>query len=112
MQKLTWPMVGLIAVLGGVALALATLAKWDPAAILGLLGILGGLGGGAAVAGGVAGRVQQLQEETQAQTPVLAEVARRVNGDLDQRIAAAQEEAAEQGAARVIAVLRDQGVIR
>lgn len=75
MNKLTWPTVGLIAVLGVIAVALATLAHWDAAAILGLLGILGGIGGGAAVAGGVTGRVE--------------EVAKRLNGELDGRIVAA-----------------------
>ena len=75
MQRLTWPAVGLIAVLGGIAVALATLAHWDAGAILGVLGILGGIGGGAAVAGGVAGRVD--------------EVAGRLNGELDGRIVAA-----------------------
>lgn len=40
------------------------------------------------------------------------EIAQRVNGGLDQRIAAAMEEAAEMGAARVLAVLRQQGVLK
>jgi hypothetical protein len=74
-KQLTWPAVGLIAVLGGIAVALATVAHWDPAAILGVLGILGGIGGGAAVAGGVNSRVE--------------EVAGRLNGELDGRIVAA-----------------------
>lgn len=39
------------------------------------------------------------------------EIAQRVNGELDQRIAAAMEEASEVGAARVIAELRRQGVL-
>lgn len=108
MQKLTWPTVGLIAVLAGVAVALAALTDWSPAEILGLLGLLGGIGGGAAVVGGVAGRVEQLQQETSAQTPVLQEVAHRVNGDLDRRIEAGGDRTAE----KVLGVLRDQGVIR
>lgn len=119
MNKLSWPAVGLIAVLAATALGLASLAHWDPAAILGVLGILGGIGGGAAVTNAVAGRVDEVHRETQTQTQTLSDqtatldtVARRVNGELDGRIAAAQEEAAEQGAARVIAVLREQGVIR
>jgi hypothetical protein len=40
------------------------------------------------------------------------EIAQRVNGELDQRIAAAMEEAAETGAARAIAELRRQGFFR
>lgn len=40
------------------------------------------------------------------------EIAKRVNGELDARITAAMEEAAEMGAARVLAVLREQKVIR
>lgn len=108
MKQLTWPAVGLIAVLGGLAVALAVLAHWDAAAILGVLGILGGIGGGAAVAGGVSGRVEQLQQETQAQTSTLQTIDRRVNGELDARIAAG----ADRAAAQVLGVLRDQGVIR
>jgi len=108
MGKLTWPSVGLIAVLSATAVTLATLAHWDAAAILGVLGILGGIGGGAAVAGGVSGRVEQLQADTAAQTTTLNTVAHRVNGELDGRIAAG----ADQAAAKVLAVLRDQGVIR
>jgi len=108
MQKLTWPAVGLIAVLGGIALALATLAHWDAAAILGILGILGGIGGGAAVAGGVVGRVEQLQEETSAQSSTLATIDRRVNGELDGRIATA----VQKGNADLLAELQRRGVIR
>jgi hypothetical protein len=104
MQKLTWPAVGLIAVLAATAVTLATLARWDAAAILGVLGILGGIGGGAAVAGGVAGRVDELRVETTAQTTQLGTIERRVNGELDARI--------EAGADRVLDELRRQGVIR
>jgi hypothetical protein len=75
MNKLTWPTVGLIAVLLLGAIALATLAHWDSDQILAVIGVLGGLGGGAAVAGGVGGRVE--------------EVAKRLNGELDGRIVAA-----------------------
>lgn len=114
--KLTWQTVVLLALLAGTAIALATLTDWTSSDILAVVGVLAGLGGGAAlgtaVAGGVSQRVDQVQAETSDQTEVLHTIARRVNGELDGRIAAAQEEAAEQGAARVIAVLRDQGVIR
>jgi hypothetical protein len=115
-NKLTWQAVVLLTVLGAIAVALGALTGWSSSEILALIGILGGLATGAAVGGAVAGnvsqRIDQVQAETSAQTPILETVARRVNGDLDQRIAAAQEEAVEQGAARVIAVLREQGVIR
>jgi hypothetical protein len=108
MSKLTWQTVALIGVIAAVVVALATLTDWGSGEILALVGILGGLGGGAAVAGGVAGRVEQLQAQTTAQTTTLDTVARRVNGELDARIAAG----ADQAAAKVLAVLRDQGVIR
>lgn len=108
MQKLSWPAVGLIAVLAGVAVALATLAGWQAPEILGVLGVLGGIGGGAAVTSAVAGRVDQVAAETAAQTPVLQEVAHRVNGDLDRRI----EAGAEHAAAAVLQELRAQGMIR
>jgi hypothetical protein len=108
MQKLTWPAVGLIAVLAGVAVALATLSDWESAEIIAVVSILAGIGGGAAVVGGVSGRVEQLQAETSAQTQTLDTVAHRVNGELDGRIAAGADRAAE----RVLGVLRDQGVIR
>jgi len=108
MSKLSWQMVGLIAVLSAAAVALATLADWDPAAILGALGVLGGIGGGAAVAGGVSGRVEQLQADTAAQTTQLGTIERRVNGELDARI----EAGANRAALKVLAELRAQGVIR
>lgn len=108
MKQLTWPAVGLIAVLGVIALALATLARWDAAAILGILGILGGIGGGAAVAGGVSGRVDEIAAETTAQTATLQTIDRRTNGELDARIAAGSRAAAD----LVLTELRDQGVIR
>lgn len=80
MPKLTWPTVGLIAVLGAITVALATLAHWDAGAILGVLGILGGIGGGAAVAGGVAGKVEDVHTETAAQTRTLAKIDHQTNG--------------------------------
>lgn len=112
MNKLTWPAVGLIAVLAAVAVALATLAHWDPGAILGVLGILGGIGGGAAVGGAVAGKVEEVHAETTAQTETINTIERRTNGELDARIAAAMEEAAETGAARAVAAIREQGGLR
>lgn len=108
MSKLSWQTVGLIAVIAAVVVALATLTTWGSGEILALVGILGGLGGGAAVAGGVAGRVDQLQAETTAQTTQLGTIERRVNGELDARI----EAGANRAAVTVLAELRAQGVIR
>lgn len=109
--KLTWPTVGMVAVIGAVVVAL-TLVGVEGATILGVVGVLAGIGGGAAVVSGQSNKLAEMHRETSAQTPILEEVARRVNGDLDRRIAAAQEEAAEQGAAKVIAELHRQGVFK
>jgi hypothetical protein len=122
MTKLNWQTVGLIAVLSAVAVALAAWTDWSPAEILGLLGLLAGIGGGAVITGAVSGRVEQMQQDTAAQTTTLSAqtttlaaqsstlrtIADRVNGELDGRIAAG----AEQAAAKVLAVLREQGVIQ
>lgn len=82
MARLSWPTVGLITVLGLIALGLASLARWDTGSVLGLIGVLGGLGGGAAVAGGVAGRVEEVHDQTK-------QISGRLNGELDNRIASA-----------------------
>lgn len=107
-KQLTWPAVGLIAVLGMVTIGLAALTDWGSGEILGLVGILAGIGGGAAVAGGVSGRVDQLAAETTAQTEQLETIGRRVNGELDARIA----EAVQRGNADLLAQLEQRGVIR
>lgn len=111
MKQLTWPAVTLLGVIGAVVVALAALTDWGSGEIIAVAGILAGIGGGAAVAGGVSGRVDELHAQNAAQTDTLNTVARRVNGELDGRIASAMEEAAETGAARVLAELRTQGVI-
>jgi len=111
MRQLSWPAVALLAVIGSVVVALAALTHWDSGEIIAVAGILAGIGGGAAVAGGVAGRVDDLHAETTAQSSTLGTIARRVNGELDARIAAGMEEAAETGSARVLAELRKQKVI-
>lgn len=85
MQKLTWPAVGLLAVISAVVVALATLTTWGSGEIIGVVGILAGIGGGAAVAGGVAGKVEEVKSETAAQTPILQAVARQTNGALEAR---------------------------
>lgn len=96
MNKLTWPTVGLIAVLGGIVVALATLAHWDATGIAAVLGILVGVGGGAAVVGTVAGKVDDVHTETAAQNEVLAKIDHQTNGlsaterqDIAERAAAA-----------------------
>lgn len=108
MTRLTWPTVGLIAVLGVIAIGLATVAHWESAEVLGLLGVLGGIGGGAAVVGNVVGRVEEVRAETTAQTTQLTAIERHVNGELDARI----EAGAQRAAAAVLGELRQQGVIR
>lgn len=103
MTRLTWPTVGLIAVLGAIAIALATLADWEAGAILGLLGILGGIGGGAAVGGAVANKVEDVHAETARQTSTLQTIARQTNG-----MAAADRQQIAEAAAD--AVLRRRGL--
>lgn len=98
MTKLTWPAVALIAVLGAIAVALATLAHWEATAILGAVGVLAGIGGGAAVGGAVAGKVEDVHAETHAQSETLAQIERQTNG----LSAAERQEIAEAAAAAVL----------
>jgi len=104
MKTLTWPDVAVLAVLGGVAVALAVLTPWDAVAVVGLVAALGGLlagkAAGQAAAHTVAGQVDEIRVETAAQTVTLDEqsqqlatVAKRVNGELDERIEAAMDKA-------------------
>ena len=106
--QLTWQTVGLIAVLGGVAIGLAALTDWGSGEILAMAGILAGIGGGAAVAGGVSGRVDDLAAETTAQTTTLEHIGRKVNGELDGRIAAA----VTRGNEELLAELARRGMVR
>lgn len=87
MKQLTWPAVALVAIIGGVGLGLASFTSWQPGEILGFLGVLGGIGGGAAVAGSVSGRVEQIAAETSEQSGTLETIKHKVNGDLDARMA-------------------------
>ena len=107
-KQLTWQVVGLIAVLGAIAIGLAAFTKWAPGEILGLVGVLAGLGGGAAVAGGVSGKVEQMAEQSTANTDHLQEIKRKVNGELDGRIAAA----VDKGNVDLLAQLEHLGVVR
>lgn len=110
--RLTWQTVGLLAVVSAVVVALATLTGWTSAEVIAVAGILAGIGtgvvAGQAATGGVAQRVDQVHAETTAQTSQLATIERRVNGELDARIASH----VKQGNADLLAVLREQGVIR
>jgi hypothetical protein len=105
--RLNWPTVTLLAVLGVVVIALATLTDWGSGEILGVIGVLGGIGGGAAVAGSVAGKVDQVQAETAAQTTQLNAIERQTNG----LSTTEKQEIAERGAAVIIVELKRQGVI-
>lgn len=109
-KNLTWPAIALVAILGALSVALFSLTALSAGEVLGIIGVLAGIGGGAALSqassGNVPTRVEEIHGETQRQTETLGTIARRVNGELDARIAQAMEEAAEMGAARAIAALR------
>ncbi len=114
MKNLTWPAVALVAVLGGLAVALLALTDLSSGEVLGIIGVLACVGGGAAsasVPNGTAARVEEIHTETQAQTAVLETVERRTNGELDARIEAGMERAADKAVAEVIGALRREGVL-
>ncbi len=115
MKNLTWPAVALVAVLGGLYVALVTVAGLPSAVALGVVGVRAGIGGGAALAqasnGGVQTTVEAIHSETQNQTAVLETVERRTNGELDARIEAGMERAADKAVAEVIGALRREGVL-
>jgi uncharacterized protein HemX len=106
--RLTWPAVGLIAVLGAIAVALAVLTDWGSGEILGLVGVLAGIGGGAAVAGTVAGRVDQVHAETAAQSETLARIDHQTNG----QSSAERQDIADRAAAAAIEAARQRGLFR
>lgn len=112
-KQLTWQTVGVLAILAGTTVALSALSHWDAPEIIAAIGVLSGIGAASAVGGaitnGVSQRVDQIQQETTAQTETIQTIERRTNGELDARIAAAMEEAAEMGAARAVAVLQADG---
>jgi len=112
MPKLTWPTVGLTGVIGGLTVALATLADWPAGDVIAVAAVLAGISGGAiagsAAASGVQPRLDEIHAETSAQTSTLAVIDRRTNGELDARIEAGSRAAAD----LVLAELREQGVIR
>ena len=112
MKNLTWPAVVLVAVLGGLAVALLSLTDLTSGEVMGIVGVLAGIGGGAALTqarnGDVPERVQEIAAETKEQTETLNTVARRVNGELDSRI----KQAVDDGNADLIRLLREQGLLR
>jgi hypothetical protein len=100
MKQLTWPAVALLAIIGAVVVALAALTGWGSGEIIAVAGILGGIGGGAAVAGTVSGRVEDVHTETTAQNQVLAKIDSQTNGQLasrDTRIAALEAQLRQLG---------------
>lgn len=107
-KQVTWSTVAMMAVLGLVTVGLARYTRWESGEILGLVGILAGIGGGAAVAGGVSGRVDRIAAETTEQSSTLQTIQRKVNGELDERIAAA----VQQGNADLMATLERRGMVR
>lgn len=115
-KQLTWQAVAFLAIVGALVVALAGFTDWGSGEILAAAGLLLGVGGGAAIGGAVSSKVDDLHADTTAQTTTLDTIARRVNGELDNRIGSAMEEAAETGAARAISAmlseLRKQGVIK
>lgn len=106
--KLTWPQVGFVAVLGGIVIALATLAHWDATGILGVLGLLAGIGGGGAIVGAVAGRVEAVQQVNEEQTRTLAKIDRQTNGLSEAERQDIANRAAEAAAVRVIRATIDE----
>ncbi len=115
MRNLTWPAVALVAVLGGLSVALLSLTPLSATEVMGIVAVLAGVGGGAAVASAASGDARQvaadvaeIRAETTGQTQTLDTVARRVNGELDGRI----KDAVDQGAADLIKLLRLNGVIK
>lgn len=104
-MKLSWPDVAVLALILGAAVALATMTDWDGAAIVGLVSAVGGIVVGKAVGQGA---VSDMAAETSAQTRKIDTIARRVNGELDDRI----KQAVDDGNADLIRLLNQEGVLR
>jgi len=110
--SIVWAGVALVGIIAAISLGLS-FAGWSDQAVAGWTVGIG------AFAATVFGLLLKVENKTNGQTTQLEQiqdtvstVERRTNGELDQRIAAAMEEAAEMGAGRVLVVLREQGVIR
>ncbi len=114
--SIIWAGVVLVAVVAALSVGLS-FAGWSDQAVAGWTTAIG------ALAVGILGLVIKVEGKTDSQTEQLSEIStsvatveRRTNGELDERIRAAMREAAEEGAetgaARVLAVLRQQGVLR
>lgn len=104
MTKPTWPAVAVLAVIGAVVVALASLTDWGPGEILAAAGVLASLGGVQLVGNAVSGRVDQLAAQTTAQSEQLDTIQRQTNG-LSTR---ERQDIAERAAAAAIAALREQ----
>lgn len=110
--SIVWAGVALVGIVAAIGLGLS-FAGWTDQAVAGWTVGMG------TFAGAVFTLLLRVENKTNDQTTQLgqiqdsvATVEKRVNGELDARIANAMEEAAEMGAGRVLAVLREQGVIR
>jgi len=109
----------MVAIVGALSVGLS-FAGWKDQSIIGWTAAIG------AFAATAFGLIAKIESKTDDQNVVLAsiekkadvaaekseQIAQRVNGELDDRIARAMEEAAEMGAGRVIAVLRQEGMLR
>lgn len=118
-SSIVWAGVALVGIVAAIGLGLS-FAGWSDQAVVGWTVGMG------VFSGTVFGLLLKVESKTDDQSVVLesieakadvaavksGEIAKRVNGELDQRISAAMEEVAEMGAGRVLAVLRQQGVIR
>jgi hypothetical protein len=111
-SSIVWAGVALVSIVAALGVGLSY-AGWTDQAVAGWTVGIG------TFAGAVFTLLLKVENKTDGQTAQLdqiqdtmATVERRTNGELDARITAAMEEAAEMGAARVLAVLREQGVIR
>jgi hypothetical protein len=118
-STLVWAAVALVAIVGALSVGLS-FAGWKDQSILGWTV---GIGVFATTVFGLMAKIESKTDDQsvtlksiEAKADVAAvksnEIAQRVNGELDSRIAAAMEEAAEMGAGRVLAVLRAQGVLK
>lgn len=99
----------------GLVVGLAVLAKWSDGAIIAMLTAFGAVIVNTIVAVRNQAKTAEVlagqDDKLDLMHASVATVERRTNGELDQRIAAAMEEAAETGAARALHALREQGVI-
>lgn len=115
MKQLSWQTIAMVAVIGGMTVALGTFTNWSPNDITSLAFALTGLAVGGVIGGGMAGGVASKVDEVHAlnveQSKTLDTVERHTNGDLDKRIAAAVDESHNRGREVTLEILREQGLI-